>query len=1341
MQLRILLIESDAAMLDTLQQALAGRGYEVDVVPDGLIGLAELERNATPPDLILLRVEIPRMSGYTVCNKIKRREKLRSIPLILFSSQATLETFAQHRRLRTRADGYLTVPLDDGELLSLVDDLTRGKALSGSFVEVPAVMPESFASLQYQQSAPMPDAVTTINPIPDAVQASTSPELEAVQEISADDVHLIDDDDPMVLSLDDVEDDVQAARAALGAGDMEALIHEEQALTAQQLRDLWSASLEEAEESSDTESTLVGQKPPTHNAGPTKPPVKGSWKPAYATPPSVSPGGFEESTQPRDIHGELKKMSAHTPAPTPVSTPRPAGFGQSAEAESRPSSPQGDEREALTHDVLEARSLEEEVALRRHTPPPVQDTPSSAELVLGEEGDIADLLNAHFQEMDDSPGSDEIEQLHQQLRLREEELEALRETSERQEQALSALREQVEAGSGTSGDEVAGLSMQLAEAKAQLEAYADEKNDLYEEITRLRKNAGSLDDLEAVSLSNVAQSGEGHSALEEELASLRASLAEALQMQDALVQEREQLSQQKEELSEQKEQLDQELALLRRNTDDASGELEGLRERLAGQDSSLHKAEEARDRLSAELDLLKQELEAEVLQRESGALQLSQIQREYEALQRLYNDRENQIEQQELIAEELRAQVKERDNSGRELRSELAALRAHMEGQLLGDDELLAQMADKEKELQGLREDINQLGESYDALESKYNVTLVERERYKEELETRNKALLHISSEQDEARIASSRMEEQLEKKSEQIVSLEQRITSLEKEIEDLHSDLASVSEERNKYRDEMLDLNNELDAGRAEVRNMQEHDRQIRERLQDAERLRDQFESERDDARSKLERLSSSQESLEMEVVQLRKNSNRLEQEHFELEEKSQRLTQENDEVRARFEEEQEARQKLRERYERLETELQALQQGELVELREQLDEKTKELERLKADLATSTAHFEAEVERLTAALKDETDTRQSLEEAQVSSLHSLGSLQDDLRQQVEQHQQELLSVQEDMEQELVSLEARLRQEAQAREQQLLNEQRILSENAQEQLSAELEERHSAAMRELQERHDAAIKAQQDAHEAETRQLSGDHQTQLAELLREQEQLESQTTEQHRDEMERMQRELQLQHDQLLTKLEADNLRMRRQIRELEYKHRQELLTQTEEWRTDTEQRIEEAKRQLTMQNQALVEGFTQRESELEAQVGSLREEVDGRATRDEEREEELRVLRGRLADIESLRRHERMELERTEREHQERVQQLEEKITQLETSLKKGISETTKLYQKLKRHEMRKENTVRALQDALSLLDDDDEKPRPKSQQEDSDKQPPFATSLDAYARKVDL
>ncbi len=115
MSTKVLVFESDAAFAGELRNELGKLGCAITVVDDGNVGLQQAASER--PDLILLSIELPRMNGFSVCNKLKKDPALKDVPLIIMSSESSEETFEQHRKLRTRAEDYVHKPIAFGELL------------------------------------------------------------------------------------------------------------------------------------------------------------------------------------------------------------------------------------------------------------------------------------------------------------------------------------------------------------------------------------------------------------------------------------------------------------------------------------------------------------------------------------------------------------------------------------------------------------------------------------------------------------------------------------------------------------------------------------------------------------------------------------------------------------------------------------------------------------------------------------------------------------------------------------------------------------------------------------------------------------------------------------------------------------------------------------------------------------------------------------------------------------------------------------------------------------------------------------------------------------------------
>ncbi len=121
---KVLIIEQDAQLARQMSEVLARSGYETIIQEDGVAGL-QAARDLLP-DAIVLCVEVPKMSGFAVCHKMKKMPELQNIPLMLTSAEATEESFAKHKELKTRADAYLIKPYDMNRFKAEFDAMLGG---------------------------------------------------------------------------------------------------------------------------------------------------------------------------------------------------------------------------------------------------------------------------------------------------------------------------------------------------------------------------------------------------------------------------------------------------------------------------------------------------------------------------------------------------------------------------------------------------------------------------------------------------------------------------------------------------------------------------------------------------------------------------------------------------------------------------------------------------------------------------------------------------------------------------------------------------------------------------------------------------------------------------------------------------------------------------------------------------------------------------------------------------------------------------------------------------------------------------------------------------------------
>ena len=126
--IRVLVVEDEQSFVDALTVGLRREGFEVEVATDGVAALEAFDRS--PPDIVLLDLMLPRLSGLDVCREIRTRSQ---VPVIMVTAKGTeVDTVVG---LEIGADDYMTKPYRLRELVARMRAvLRRAESATGTRV-------------------------------------------------------------------------------------------------------------------------------------------------------------------------------------------------------------------------------------------------------------------------------------------------------------------------------------------------------------------------------------------------------------------------------------------------------------------------------------------------------------------------------------------------------------------------------------------------------------------------------------------------------------------------------------------------------------------------------------------------------------------------------------------------------------------------------------------------------------------------------------------------------------------------------------------------------------------------------------------------------------------------------------------------------------------------------------------------------------------------------------------------------------------------------------------------------------------------------------------------------
>ncbi len=124
---RILVVDDEPGIVKVVRKQLELTGFAVAVATDGVSGLAQARE--ARPDLVILDLMLPKLSGYDVSATLKQDAQTRHIPILMLTANA--RPTDEHTSRQHGADGYLTKPFALDDLLSRIRGLLAASASNG----------------------------------------------------------------------------------------------------------------------------------------------------------------------------------------------------------------------------------------------------------------------------------------------------------------------------------------------------------------------------------------------------------------------------------------------------------------------------------------------------------------------------------------------------------------------------------------------------------------------------------------------------------------------------------------------------------------------------------------------------------------------------------------------------------------------------------------------------------------------------------------------------------------------------------------------------------------------------------------------------------------------------------------------------------------------------------------------------------------------------------------------------------------------------------------------------------------------------------------------------------
>ncbi len=115
---RLLIVEDDPELRQLILYSFEDEGYEVSTASNGIEALEKI--HFTPPDVILIDINMPVMDGATLADELKRLPQTKNVPLVAISAAANLRSHST-----MPVESWIVKPFDMEQLFTVIDILAE----------------------------------------------------------------------------------------------------------------------------------------------------------------------------------------------------------------------------------------------------------------------------------------------------------------------------------------------------------------------------------------------------------------------------------------------------------------------------------------------------------------------------------------------------------------------------------------------------------------------------------------------------------------------------------------------------------------------------------------------------------------------------------------------------------------------------------------------------------------------------------------------------------------------------------------------------------------------------------------------------------------------------------------------------------------------------------------------------------------------------------------------------------------------------------------------------------------------------------------------------------------